>query len=217
MSQRRGELREDLLRSERSLRMAVALAVVAAITQWLVWLRREPPPEPNFAGPPRSDYTLSDFRMSAMDAQGRLAFTVTAPRLARHPQLETFVIDTPVFDLRDRPADVEGKAASDDQADRWLVHATSAWVRADGRELRLEGAVDAQRQAREGVLPARIQSDYLVALLDERRLLSDRAVTLSQPGSILRGVGMLADLEQHQFTLQHEVNGRYDPSAQPTP
>jgi lipopolysaccharide export system protein LptC len=214
MSERRPALREELLRSEKSLRIAAALAIIAALTQWLVWLRREPPPEPSFSGPPRSDYTLSDFRMSAMDEQGRLAFTVVAPRLARHPHLETFVIDAPRFDLRDLPQEAD---ASDQPGDQWLVRANSAWVRADGRELRLEGAVDAQQQAREGMNPARVQSEYLVALLDERRLSSERAVTLSQSGSILRGVGLLADLEHDQFTLQHEVNGRYDPSATPTP
>ena len=49
MNPQRGRLRDDLLRSERSLRWAAALAIIAALTQWLVWLRREPPPEPSFS------------------------------------------------------------------------------------------------------------------------------------------------------------------------
>ena len=58
-------LRERLSRIERTLAGAAALAVFAALTQWILWLQSEPETTDSFIGPPRSDYTLSAFSLAA--------------------------------------------------------------------------------------------------------------------------------------------------------
>ena len=59
-------LRERLSRIERTLAGAAVLAVFAALTQWILWLQSEPESADSFIGPPRSDYTLSEFSLAAL-------------------------------------------------------------------------------------------------------------------------------------------------------
>jgi lipopolysaccharide export system protein LptC len=183
---------------ERTLALAGVLALFAAITGWLVWLQDDGSAAPSFVGPPRSDYVLSDFTMTALDAEGKLAFTVEAPRLAKHPWLGTFAIDEPRFHI------------IDGNGDAWNASSRSAWVRADAKELRLVEAVAADRVPSASSKPVALRTERLTALLDSNRMTSDTAVTITQPGSILRGVGLDADLKQNQFTLLADVHARFE-------
>jgi lipopolysaccharide export system protein LptC len=182
----------------RSLEWAAALAVVAATTAWLVWLQGREGETFDFVGPPRSDYVLSDFSLRAMGDDGRLAFTVESPRLARHPFLGTFEIDQPRFVILDG------------NADAWDASARRAWVRADGKELRLSESVAADRRPDADSPPVSLRTERLTALLAEDRMASDAPVTLAQPGLILRGVGLDADLKRKRFSLLADVNARYE-------
>lgn len=183
---------------ERTLAVAGVLAVFAAITGWLAWIQGEDGAVDAFVGPPRSDYVLSDFSMRALDAEGKLAFVVEAPRLARHPWLGTFAIDEPRFRI------------IDGNGDTWNASARSGWVRKDARELRLSEAVAADRVADADGTPLAIRTDRLTALLDSDRMTSDAPVTITQPGLILRGVGLDADLKLDRFSLLADVRARYE-------
>jgi len=176
---------------------AIALALIAGITQWLLWLRRETPVE-QFIGPPRSDYDITDFSMSALDAKGALSFTVRAPRAARNPGQGTFDIEAPRFVLRD----AEGVD--------WNVRAKSGWVRADGRELRLVGDVNMERRTPVPSDAIALRSERIHAQLDPNILTSTLAVTIERPGSILSGIGLNADLDRKRLTLKDQVHGRFD-------
>ncbi|HET7844559.1 MAG TPA: LPS export ABC transporter periplasmic protein LptC [Xanthomonadales bacterium] len=191
-------LRERMARMERTLLAIAVLAFVAAATQWLVWLNERSGEVDTFVGPPRSDYVLSDFELDVLNDQGRLAFTVTAPRLAKHPQLDTLAIDAPRFRLFD------GKR------NEWLASSRTGWVRADAKELRLTGDVKADRTATRTVGAVAIASEQLTALLEENRITSDTAVTIEQAGSILRGTGLEADLNTDRFLLKQKVSARYE-------
>ena len=63
--------------------LLVVLVLLAAGTQWLRWLWRERPDAETFAGPPRSDYTLTRFTMDALDTSGKRTFRISGPFLAR--------------------------------------------------------------------------------------------------------------------------------------
>lgn len=182
----------------RSLEWSIALAVIAALTGWLAWLQNRGDETDPFSGPPRSDYQLTDFSLRAMGDDGLLAFTVDAPRLSRHPYLGTFDIDQPRFVILD------GSGAT------WDASARRAWVRADGKELRLAEAVTADRRGEADRPPVSLRTERLIARLDERKMSSDAPVTLTQPGLILRGVGLDADLAQNRFSLLAEVRARYE-------
>ena len=192
-------LRERLARMERTLLAILLLGLVAAATQWLVWLNGRSGEADSFVGPPRSDYVLSDFELDVLNDEGLLAFTVTAPRLAKHPQLDTLAIDAPRFRMFD------GKR------NEWRAHALSGWVRDDAKELRLTGDVEADRLASKTATAVAIASEQLTALLEENRITSDTAVTIKQVGSILRGTGLDADLDTDRFLLKQKVSARYEP------
>lgn len=182
----------------RSLEWAAALALVALVTGWLAWLQGEDGDIDAFTGPPRSDYQLSDFSLRAMGDDGKLAFTVEAPRLARHPHLGTFEIEEPRFVILDG------------NGDAWDARSRRGWVRADGKELRLSEAVAADRRADADSVPVSLRTERLAALLEEDRMTSDAPVTLTQPGLILRGTGLDADLKQNRFSLLADVKARYE-------
>lgn len=199
----RARLRARLQRVERTLALAAALAIVAALTQWLVWLRGESAREDAFTGPPRSDYTLSEFSLSALGDDGTLAFAVDAPRLVKHPWLDTLSVEAPRFRLFDA------------RRNEWHARSKTGWVRADGKQLRLEGAVDARRLPSELTTEVSLASERLDAFIDESRLASDLAVTIAQAGSILRGVGLDADLANDRIVIDRQVEARYDPKLKP--
>lgn len=198
-------LRERLSRLERTLAGAAALATFAALTQWILWLQREPPSADNFVGPPRSDYALSDFSLAAYRADGSFAFEVVAPRMTRHPWLGTFDVEKPRF----RFVDGGGRA--------WNAHAAEGWVSKDAKEVRLVRDVHAERPATPDLDPLTIDGASLHALVEADRVSSDDAVTLRSPGSILRGTGLDADLRTGRFVLRSQVTGRYDPKLDALP
>jgi lipopolysaccharide export system protein LptC len=183
--------------------IALLLAAIAGTTQWLIWLRRESPVEP-FIGPPRSDYDITNFSMSALDAKGALSFTVRAPRAARNPGQGTFDIDSPRFVLRD----AEGVD--------WNVRAERGWVRADGRELRLVGDVNMERRTPKPADAIALRSERIHAQLDPNIITSPLAVTIERPGSILTGIGLHADIDHKRLMLKDQVNGRFEPRLRGT-
>jgi lipopolysaccharide export system protein LptC len=186
--------------TRRTLVAAVVLAVVAGTTQWLLWLEREPEDADRYVGPPRSDYELGPFTLTALGEDGKPRFTLAAPRLTRHPHLGTFDIDAPRIDL------------AGDERGHWDVTAARAWIDADSKLLRLSTDVRAARALPDGSRDVRIATDSLTADLDANTLTTAAPVVVEQPGSILRGRGLAADLDTDIYVLEHEVSARYDKS-----
>jgi lipopolysaccharide export system protein LptC len=182
----------------RTLAWAAVLGVFAAITGWVAWLQRNDVASDDFVGPPRSDYVLSDFTLASLDENGKLAFEVEAPRLAKHPWLDTFAIDEPRFRI------IDGGQRT------WKASARTGWVSADAKELRLVEAVAADRVPTADAPALSLRTERLAARLDTNRMTSDAPVTITQPGLILRGVGLDADLKENRFSLLADVRARYE-------
>ena len=72
-----------------------ALAVFALATQALVWVLAPREEESAFVGPPRSDYTLTDFTLDALDERGQHSFSMVAPRMARRQDDGSIFVSTP--------------------------------------------------------------------------------------------------------------------------
>lgn len=176
------------------------LLVVAAATGWLVWqLQRgeEPPP---LYGPPRSDYVLIDFEMVALDENGAESFRVNGPMLARHPHLGTLDVKEPRFRFPDSNGGL------------WDASAGRAWVSQRGDELRLRE--DVRFDGPPGDEGARIalRTPELTVLPKENTVHNESAVTVTGPGSILRGRNLRADLDARRFRLS-QAKGNYAPSS----
>jgi lipopolysaccharide export system protein LptC len=92
----------------------------------------------------------------------------------------------------------------------WVVRSRSGWVSAEGDELRLRDDVVASSRNTAG-RPVKMTTEQLNVFPDAKRATSPVAVTVTQPGSILRGVGMEALLDSKRVRLKSNVRIRYAP------
>lgn len=173
----------------------LGLAILAVVTQILVWILvpREKPPE--YAGPPRSDYTLSDFSLDALDSQGHKSFAVVAPRLARKAENGSIYVDAPHYEMLDKSGNV------------WKGTSDSAWVNRDGTLMKLEGDVHMHRVPSEKVTPVTLVTTDLTVTTSSRKksatnpsppdkmMQTDALATITMPGTVAHGVGMKADMQ----------------------
>lgn len=173
------------------------LLVAALLTGWALW--RENREDAVVVAGGRPDYVLEDFELVALNEQGREAFTLRAPQLTRSPQDETLAITTPLFLIPPAPGS---------NGAPWEVRSRTAWVSADGDELRLQGNVRATSVDVDGQ-PVAMATERLNVFPKTRRATSPVRVTLTQPGLILNGHGLDARLDARQVHL-NDVKGRYE-------
>ena len=91
------------------------------------------------------------------------------------------------------------------------MRARTGWVSAEGDELRLRGQVIAA--STDGGAPVRLATEELNVYPDAKRATSAVAVTVTQPGSILRGRNMTALLDSKRVQLKSNVKVRYESSG----
>ncbi len=173
---------------------AALLAALAIATQIAYWWLKPRADVDTFIGPPRSDYSLTDFTMNALDTGGELAFTVKGPYLARRGE------DGSVFVTRPDYVMIDGNG------NPWNGTSEAAWISKDGAIMKLDGKVEMHRVPGGAVRPATIETADLVAWPKEQRMQTDAAARIVQPGSILRGVGMRADLDGKNLELLSDVH-----------
>jgi lipopolysaccharide export system protein LptC len=171
----------------------VLLAAIALATQALVWIFVPRELENTFVGPPRSDYTLTNFTLDALDEQGRHSFTMVAPRLARKQDDASIYVTAPNYEIVDNSGNL------------WNGTSESAWVNKDGTVMRLEGAVDMHRRETATVTPVEVITRDLTVTTEpknkadpkqprDRRMETAALTTVTDPQTVASGVGMKADL-----------------------
>ncbi len=182
--------------------LTLALLAGALLSGWALWLQRD---RDEAVGPvsKRPDYVLHDFEVVVLDKVGQEAFTLSAPRLERDPDVRTMDIATPLFQI---PPKTGGQSSA------WEVRSQTGWVSATGDEVRLRGNVRADSTNADGK-PVKIRTDELNVFPDTRRATSTAAVTVTQPGLILNGRGLEADLGAKRIILKNDVKARYERSA----
>lgn len=186
---------------ERRYWMVLAvLAVLAAGSSYIAWLLRDRPDAQQFAGPPRSDYTLADFTLNALDSEGRRSFQVSGPRLVRRGEDGSIHVTTPDYLL----IDGSGKA--------WRGRSDAAWVDREGSLMKLQGHVEMRRDAAAGEDPVDVVTRDVTAWPREHRIETAAPATISQPGSILRGTGMRGDLDARILELMSDVHSTLQPA-----
>lgn len=184
--------------NRRALTGAALLALLAAATQWLLWLQRAEDAGDPFAGPPRSDYVARDYALTVRDAAGDFNFRLTGPRATRHPFLGSFDLEEPRMKFRD------------DDGHIWNARAKTGWVNKEGTLVKLNGDVVVQREAAPGVDPVKIESQALVAHPRNDLLESPVGVVVTEPGATLAGTGMTATLKERHLVLASDVSAHYD-------
>ena len=171
------------------------LVLLAAGTQLLLWLIREPPKD-EFVGPPRSDYTLSNFKLTALRDDGKLSFRMTGPLLTRSDKDNSIYVTTPGYVM------VDGSGRP------WQGKSDAAWVDKGGTIMQLRGDV-VMRSAQEGKDPATITSSDMTIWPKTSKLATDARATIEQAGSTVSGTGLRADLTTQTMELLADVHNRF--------
>jgi len=193
---------------ERKLVLTIAaLAALALITQILVWVYAARNPAQAFLGPPRSDYTLTNFSVDALDADGRHAFSIAGPRLVRRAEDGSIFVAAPDYELVDSSRNV------------WKGKSDSAWVNKDGSIMKFEGQVHMRRQPTATVTPVELLTSDLTVTSDKaasppKKTLETAALaTIADPGHVVHGVGMKADMGMKVVELLSDVHWTASPSG----
>lgn len=178
----------------------IAILLVAAVASgWSAWKQRSPEPAAGQTSS-RSDYVLEDFELVSLDRRGEEAFTLRAPHLHRDPAEGTLSLREPLFLLPEAGGEYY-----------WDLRAATGWISADSEEMRLSGDVVAVSDPA-GPRHVRMETGRLAVFPGERRASSDDVVTITQPGTTMRGTGMEADLAGKRFQLTSQVQARYVPT-----
>ncbi|MEN1939954.1 LPS export ABC transporter periplasmic protein LptC [Luteimonas sp. MJ246] len=184
--------------SWRAAMIAVLLAAAIA-SGWSAWKQRAEVAGAT-ATSDRSDYVLEDFQLVSLDSGGQEAFTLRAPHLHRDPVDGTMSLREPLFLL---PEEEDGLY--------WDLRAATGWISADSEEMRLRGDVVVVSDPA-GARGMRMETGALDVFPEQRVARSDDAVTITQPGTTMRGTGMEADLAEKRFRLTSKVQTRYVPT-----
>lgn len=148
----------------------------------------------------RPDYEVRGIRFTESGKDGRLLRRLDSPGLRHYttPQDEG-VLDTPVMRLYD-----QGQEA-------WHLQAARAISLQDGKEVRLEGGVIAERRAPAAV-PVQFATPSLTVWPDEERLQSNTGIRLSRNDGEISGRSLTAGLKTGTIDINQNVTGTYAPA-----
>jgi lipopolysaccharide export system protein LptC len=186
------------------------LALIALATQALVWVFVPRETENTFVGPPRSDYTLGNFTLDALDEQGHHSFTMIAPRLARKEDDGSIYVTAPNYEIVDNSGNL------------WKGTSESAWVNHDGTIMKLDGDVDMHRIETEKVTPVQLLTRDLTVTSDpknkddpkqqrERKMETAELATIIDPQTIAHGIGMKTDMTLKTIEFLSEFHSTTQP------
>lgn len=178
--------------------LGIVLLLAALASGWSLW-RNRVMPENAAADAGRSEYVLRDFELTSLDSTGKEAFTLRAPLLQETPGASTMDLASPLFLLPDK----DGKY--------WEVRSKTGWVSDNREEVRLRGDVDV-RSPEGSARNVNMKTEQLNVFPETNRATSASLVTITQPGSILRGQGLEADLADKRYKLLSQVRSRYVPT-----
>ncbi|MEE7547174.1 LPS export ABC transporter periplasmic protein LptC [Xanthomonas sp. Kuri4-1] len=181
--------------------LGVVLLIAAIVSAWSAWHQRKLPVTAA-ADDARSDYTLHDFELIALDkATGKESLALRAPEMHRNRADLTSDITTPVFLL------------PDNGGLQWTLRAKTGWLSPKGEELRLRGDVAGDSPVAPGVVPTTFRTQSLDVFPQQNQARTADAVSMTRPGIMQSGVGFQADLKSKQYKLLSQVKTRYEPNA----
>jgi lipopolysaccharide export system protein LptC len=169
----------------------------------LLWWLRPAHPARQLVGPPRSGYTLHDFTLYGYGASGHLGYRIQAPQLERREGDASLYLNKPEFLLPPKVG-TPGKP--------WTGHSDYGWVSAKGTLLKLQGQVEMQRSAFDGVAAAQIHTRDVTAWPKQHKMATDARVAMQQGTATMTGLGMRANLDTKHMELLHDFHGTFQPS-----
>ena len=182
-------------------RLAAILALLAGalLSGWFAW-RSRAPAAPEAAAEVRSDFILRDFEVVSLDGEGRESFSLRAPELQQTPGARTLELVTPLF------------LTPDKDGNRWEVRSKTGWVNEKSTLVKLRGDVVADSPSASSGRPTVVRTEQLDIYPNDNRATSEALVTITTPGTTMRGTGMEADLASKRIQLLSKVSLTNDPN-----
>ncbi len=182
-------------------RLAIILVLLAGavLSGWFAWRGEDPAEAGDAAADLRSDFILRDFEVVTLDSGGRESFSLRAPELRQTPGARTLELTTPLFLMPDR------------EGGRWEVRSRTGRVNEKSTLVQLRGDVVADSPA-DGGRPTVVRTERLDVYPQDNRASSDAVVTITTPGTTMRGTGMEADLAGKRIQLLSDVSLTNDPN-----
>lgn len=183
-------------------RIATGVLLLLAIgTGLLAWMLRPAPAEPEFVGPMRSDYSLRDYTLVALDESGVETFSVSGPQLDRDPYTGHFTLSDPYFTFPQPDEDAQ-----------WEARSRDAWISAAADEVRLtRDVVILGAEAADGAR-MRVVGEQMTVYPEQERATSRELVTIVDRGSTMSGVGMAVEFATRHYQFDSRSRIRYVPN-----
>ncbi|WP_266171468.1 LPS export ABC transporter periplasmic protein LptC [Dyella subtropica] len=191
----------EYVRDRRLSSAIVLVGLAAGLSQLLLWWIGPAPKANDFIGPPRSGYTLTNFKGYVYGEDGQPSFRVTGPRLDRREGDESLYIDAPKFQM---PSNTPG-------VPDWLGESEYGWVDKSGTLLKLQGPVYMHRAAFADSPQAELHTSEVTAWPKENRMETAEAAQMNQGATTMRGIGMRANLNDNHLELLNDSHGSFPP------
>jgi lipopolysaccharide export system protein LptC len=181
------------------------LGALAALTYWLNAQVRIAGPTFDGSGRHDPDAFVDNFKAVNLDQNGLVRQALIAKRAQHFPDDDTTVLDAPVIAFTD-----PGKPRLDVTADR-------ATVTGDREHAYCEGNVRAVYDAAAGAPagksdgPITVTSEFLHVIPKEERIVTDRAVTITDPRGTIHAIGMELDNKAKTVKFKSHVSGQMQP------
>jgi len=182
------------------------LGGLAALTYWLNTQVRIASPAFDGSGRHDADVFVENFKAVNMDKDGVVRQALSAKRAQHYPDDDTTVLEAPVI------------AFTDPDNPRLEVTADQARVTGDREHAYFEGHV---RAVREGAQPAggesagpiTVESEFLHVIPKEDKIVTDRAVTITDPRGRISAIGLELDNKAKTVKFKSHVNGQLQPQT----
>src|SRR5690606_38183680 len=162
-------------------RLALILVLLAGalLSGGFAWREHEAVPVED-AVDARSDFVLRDFEVVTLDARGGESFSLRAPELRQTPGARTLELATPTFLMPDA------------HGSQWEVRSKTGWVNEKSTLVELRGEVVADSPMGAS-RPTVVRTEQLDIHPNDNLATSAALVTITTPGTTMRGTGMKAD------------------------
>jgi lipopolysaccharide export system protein LptC len=172
------------------------LSILVGLLAFIVW-QLQPEKKQKKSSALNSDYRLMDFQMKAFNEQGQASFSLAAPLLERDSTGKTVIVSKPVFSFPGEANEV------------WLAHSDSAWVSDKARIVKLQDNVKIIGPPSQSGQQLELSTSQLSIFPKQNRIIGDDWVTIMHGNSILKGLGLEADIKQHRVQLLTKVQAHY--------
>ena len=175
---------------------AIGLITMAAIMLLALneWRDRPGPAGPEREPPPA--LIVENVSARTFTPEGHLQYDMRAERIIELDARNETRVDNPRLALHDPELS-------------WEVSASEGQIRNRGREVTLQGNVEARDHGPEGLL---IRTETLIYDSTEDRLHGPEEVRITHPGGETRAGGLEADTAGGVLELKQQVESRYDPT-----